>query len=103
MHASDAMPGWAAGRRPHPCRVDAGAHHPTSSPLHAEALRVLRRDQERLHHDVISAPIRVLADFILTQPARPDIRIHIWAVWRTWARQSEVICNPTDTIPQYPA
>lgn len=54
MHAADAMPGWAAGMRPHPCRVDARAHHPTSFPLRAKALRVLRRDQERLHHDVSS-------------------------------------------------
>lgn len=53
----------------------------------------------RLQHDVTAAPIRVLADFILTQPARPDFRVQIWAPWRTWARQSEVICNPTDTIP----
>lgn len=36
---------------------------------HPSALRVLRRDQVRLHHDVTPAPIRVLADFILTQPA----------------------------------
>lgn len=50
----------------------------------------------RLQHDVTAAPIRVLADFILTQPARPDFRVQIWAPWRTWARQSEVICNPTE-------
>lgn len=37
---------------------------------HRAALRVRRRDQLRLQHDVTSAPIRVLADFILTQPAR---------------------------------
>lgn len=36
---------------------------------HPSAPRVPRRDQARLHRDVIPAPIRVLADFILTQPA----------------------------------
>ncbi|KAI7788740.1 hypothetical protein LA080_008631 [Diaporthe eres] len=68
---------------------------------HLSASRVLRRDQARLQHDVTPSPIRVLADFILTQPATPDIRTQIWAPWRTWARQTEVICNPTDTIPKY--
>lgn len=68
---------------------------------HLSALRVRCRDQLRLQHDVTPPPIRVLADFILTQPARPDIRIQNWAFWRAWARQSEVICNPTDTTPSY--
>lgn len=48
---------------------------------HLSALRVLRRDQARLQHDVTPSPIRVLADFILTQPATPDIRIQNWAPW----------------------